>query len=145
MGNLGEGDKAPDPEPWANDERLKDFLKMDTIIRTVRLIQKLAESMEKTPIGVILKTESIPMLWEKVKDLKPESILDLQKTLLEHGAYRQSEQKDKEENLEREKFARQMTEVDKKARDKRPLRKKSTWTTRSNLHLPRNGSVFRSA
>jgi hypothetical protein len=129
MGSLGEGDKAPDPEPWANDERLKDFLKMDTIIRAVRLIQKLAEAMEKAPIGAMLKTESIPMLWEKVKDLKPESILDLQKALLEHGAYRQSEQKDKEDNLEREKFARPMAEFDKKARDKRPLRKKSTWTT----------------
>jgi hypothetical protein len=59
------------------------------------------------------------MLWETVKDLNPESILDLQKACLDHGVYEQNEEKNKEENLQCEKSARQKTEDAKKTRDKR--------------------------
>ena len=119
MGSRTDNDKAPIPEPWANDERLKNFKGQAAINRAVKLIHKLAEAMEAAPIGPMPRTESIPMLWETVKDLNPESILDLQKACLDHGVYEQSEEKNKEENLQREKIARHKAEDAKKARDKR--------------------------
>jgi len=114
MGSRTDNDKTPIPEPWANDERLKNFKGQAAINRAVKLIHKLAEAMETAPIGPMPKTESIPMLWETVKDLSPESLLDLQKACLDHGAYEQSEEKNKEENLQREKSARQRAEDEKK-------------------------------
>ncbi len=119
MGSRTDDDKAPIPEPWANDECLKIFKGQAGINRAVKLIHKLAETMETAPIGPMPRTESIPMLWETVKDLNPESILDLQKACLVHGVYEQSEEKNKEENLQREKSAHQKSEDAKKARDKR--------------------------
>jgi hypothetical protein len=107
MGSLTDRDKVPIPEPWAN------------INRTVNLIHKLVETMETVPIGPMPKTESIPMLWETVKDLRPENLLDLQKACLVHGTYDQSEEKNKEQNLQREKSVFLKAEDDKKARDKR--------------------------
>ncbi len=89
MGSHTDNDKKPIPEPWANDERLKNFKDQVTINRAVKLIHKLAETMETTPIGT-MPTESIPMLWETVKDLRPESLLDLQNACLDYGAYEQS-------------------------------------------------------
>lgn len=56
---------------------------------TVKTRGDIGENTE-SPIGDMSKTESIPMLWEKVKDLKPEIILDLETALREHGAHRQS-------------------------------------------------------
>ena len=114
MGSRTDNDKTPIPEPWANDERLKNFKGQATINRAVKLIHKLAEAMETAPIGPMPKTESIPMLWETVKDLSSESLLDLQNACLDHGAYEQSEEKNKEENLQREKSARQRAEDEKK-------------------------------
>jgi hypothetical protein len=114
MGSRTDNDKTPIPEPWANDERLKNFKGQAAINRAVKLIHKLAEAMETAPIGPMPKTESIPMLWETVKDLSSESLLDLQNACLDHGAYEQSEEKNKEENLQREKSARQRAEDEKK-------------------------------
>jgi hypothetical protein len=57
-----------------HDERLKNFKGQVTINRVVKLIHKLAEAMETAPIGTMPKTESIPMLWETVKDLSPENL-----------------------------------------------------------------------
>jgi hypothetical protein len=51
MGNRVEGDKAPDPEPWKNDDSLNNYRHMDTINKVVGLIQELAEIMEKEAIG----------------------------------------------------------------------------------------------
>ncbi|NBO32239.1 MAG: hypothetical protein EBV05_11790, partial [Cyanobacteria bacterium WB6_1B_304] len=101
MGSRTDNDKAPIPERWANDECLKNFKGQVVINRAVKLIHKLAETMEAAPIGPMPRTESIPMLWETVKDLNPENILDLQKACLDHGVYEQSEEKNKEENLQR--------------------------------------------
>jgi hypothetical protein len=55
----------------------KNFKDQATINRVVKLIHKLVEVMETTPIGTMSKTESILMLWETVKDLSPERLLDL--------------------------------------------------------------------
>ena len=119
MGSRTDNDKGTIPEPWVNDECLKNFKDQTTINRVVKLIHKLVEVMETAPIGTMSKTESILILWETDKDLSPESLLDLQKACLDHGAYEQSEEKNKEENLQREKSVRQKAEDDKKARDKR--------------------------
>jgi hypothetical protein len=87
MGIRTDNDKVPIPEPWANDECLKNFKDQSSINRVVKLIHKLADAMETAPIAPIPKTESIPMLWETVtEDLRPESLLDLQNACLDHGA-----------------------------------------------------------
>ncbi len=75
--NHTERDKVPNPEPWSNDECLKIFKDQTVINRSVKLLHKLVEAMETVSIGTMPKTESIPMLWETVKDLIPESLLDL--------------------------------------------------------------------
>jgi hypothetical protein len=122
MDNSVNGDKAYDLEPWANDVCLKDVLEMGTVNRTVRLILKLVETMEKTPITTMSKTESIPMLWERVKELKPKNFEDLIHTCHDHGTYKMSVEKLEEEAILRAKIAREDTEreeKEKKARDKR--------------------------
>ena len=75
-------EEDPDLEPWVKDDRLKDYRLQGTINKVVKLILRLAEAMKKAPIGPMPETESIPMLWEKVKDLKQDRILDLQNAWL---------------------------------------------------------------
>ena len=87
MSGSEQGEEASDLEPWANDVRLQDFKHQDTINKVVRLILRLAEAMEKTPIGPMPKTKSIPMMWEMVKELKQENIRDLQDVCREHAEY----------------------------------------------------------
>ena len=85
MDRHDQSEEAPDLEPWANDERLQNFKTQGTINKVVRLILRVAEAMEEAPIGPMPKTKSIPMMWEMVKDLKPQSILDLQNACREHA------------------------------------------------------------
>ena len=67
--------------PWASDERLKDpklLAKMELAITT---IQEIAKLFQRLPEGRHMPmTESIPKLWETVKDLKAESLKELQAT-----------------------------------------------------------------
>ncbi len=51
MSNSEQDEEASDLEPWANDVRLKDFKHQGTINKVVRLILKLADAMQKAPIG----------------------------------------------------------------------------------------------
>jgi hypothetical protein len=118
MTHGAKGDKAPDLEPWIDDERLKDVLQMGSVIRDIKLIQKLAEALENAPIAPMPKTESIPLLREKTKELKPKKIEDLIHTCHEHGDFKMSVEK-LEEDLLRAKFARKDAEREKKACDKR--------------------------
>ena len=90
MSSCPQGDKAPYPEPWSDDESLKNYRHMGTINKVVGLTQELDEIMEKTVIGCMPKTKSIPILWEGVKDLKEEIIRDLQVVLCDLGDHRQS-------------------------------------------------------
>jgi hypothetical protein len=106
--------EALDPEPWANDERLKDVFKKSTVIRDIKLIHKLADALDKTPIAPMPKSESIPILWEKSKDLKEQNFNDLINACHEHGAYRQCEEKTEEEKRQREKYERDLEEYQKK-------------------------------
>jgi hypothetical protein len=71
--------------------------------------------MEKA-IGPMSKTKSIPMMWEMVKELKPENIRDLEDSCREHAQYGAIQ----EGNIDREKFAREVTNLKKKSNDKRP-------------------------
>ena len=68
--------------------------------------------MERSPVAPTPKAESIPKLWEAVKDLKPESIMELTNTLVAHGAYEQSDEKRSEEKRSREEFAREWAELE---------------------------------
>ena len=121
MSGSEEGRGALDPEPWANDERLQDVLKKSAVIRAIKLIHKLADALEKAPIAPMPKSESIPLLWEKSKDLKEQNFNDLINACHEHDAYRQCDEKTKEENRLREKFAREDEEyLKKQQREKRP-------------------------
>jgi hypothetical protein len=81
MSSCPQGDKAPYPEPWSDDESLKNYRHMGTINKVVGLTQELDEIMEKTVIGSMTKTKSIAMLWEEAKDLSSESIHELQSAL----------------------------------------------------------------
>jgi hypothetical protein len=121
MSDSEESRGALDPEPWANDERLQDVLKKSAVIRAIKLIHKLADALEKAPIAPMPKSESIPLLWEKAKDLKEQNFNDLINACHEHDAYRQCDEKTKEENRHREKCAREDEEyLKKQQREKRP-------------------------
>ncbi len=74
MNSRSNDDNAPDPEPWANDERLKDTMQVGTVNKTIRLIKLLAVTLEKAPIGPMSKTQSIPILWESAKELKQKKL-----------------------------------------------------------------------
>jgi hypothetical protein len=64
--------------PWVSDDRLKEprFLtKMELVIQTVHQITELLELLTE---GIHMsKIESIPKLWDIVKDLKSESFKEL--------------------------------------------------------------------
>jgi hypothetical protein len=78
-------------------------------------------ALEKAPIAPIPKSESIPLLWEKSKDLKERNFNDLINACHEHDDYRQCDEKTKEENRLREKFAREDEEyLKKQQREKNP-------------------------
>jgi len=120
MSRREQSEEAPNLEPWANDERLQDVLKKSAVIRAIKLIHKLADALEKAPIAPMPKSESIPLLWEKAKDLKEQNFTDLINACHEHDAYRQCDEKTKEENRLREKFEREDEEYRKKQqREKR--------------------------
>ena len=119
MGNLTNVDKTLDPEPWANDERLKDAFQVGTVNRVIKLIRKLAETLEKAPTSPMSKTVSIPMMWESVKELKQKNFEDLQNACLEHDAYQLSSEKLEEEDIQRAKFVCENARREKRARDKR--------------------------
>ena len=87
MNSRSNDDNAPDPEPWANDERLKDAMQVGTVNKAISLIKLLAEALEKAPIAPMPKTQSIPMLWESAKELKQKNFEDLQNACLEHETY----------------------------------------------------------
>ena len=107
MSSRTNGDKTLDPEPWTNDECLKDVFQVVTVNRVIKLIRKLAETLEKAPTVSMPKTESIPMLWESVKELKQKNFEDLQNSCLEHDAYHLSPEKLEEEDIQRAKFGRE--------------------------------------
>ena len=68
--------------PWESDERLKDLkvlTKMELVITTTEEITNLVECLSEG--HKMSKTESIPKLWESVKDLNTESFKELQVTL----------------------------------------------------------------
>jgi hypothetical protein len=117
MDRHDQSEEAPDLEPWANDERLQNFKTQGTINKVVRLILRVAEAMEEAPIGPMPKTKSIPMMWEMVKDLKPQSILDLQNACREHAEYGAIQAGQK---TDREKFARDLANLQKKSNGMRP-------------------------
>ncbi len=119
MRNGEKGDKPDHLEPWADDERLNDVFQKGTVIRDIKLINKLAETLEKSPIAPMLKIESIPLLWEKSKELKPKNFEDLIHTCHEHGSFKMSVEKLQEETLVRTQHVREDAEREKKARDKR--------------------------
>ena len=118
MSRREQGEEAPDLEPWANDVRLQDVTLQGKINKVVRIILRLAEVMEKAPIGPMPKTKSIPMMWEMVKELKPENISDLQDACREHAEYGAIQEGQK---TDREKFARELANLKKKSNDKRPV------------------------
>jgi hypothetical protein len=122
MSRLEQGEEAPDLKPWVNDVRLQDFKTQGKINKVVRLILRLAEAMQEEPIGPMPKTKSIPMMWEMVKELKPENIRDLQDAYREHAEYGAIQ----EGNIEREKFAREVANLKKKSNDKRPAQEMSS-------------------
>ena len=67
--------------PWTLDDRLKDprlLVKMELVITTIQEITKLFERLSEG--RHMTKTESIPKLWETVKDLKVESLKELKST-----------------------------------------------------------------
>ena len=105
MNSCSNDDNAPDPEPWANDERLKDVMQVGTVNKTIRLIKLLPVALEKAPIVPMPKTQSIPMLWESAKELKQKNFEDLQNAFLEHEAYVLSPEKLATENARRAQFA----------------------------------------
>ena len=74
MGSRYATDDNDYPKPWEGDERLKDITLLAEINRVVKLVIRLAEALEKVPVGVVPKAETIPKLWESVKDLKKENI-----------------------------------------------------------------------
>jgi hypothetical protein len=117
MSRREQGEEAPDLEPWANDVRLQDVTLQGKINKVVRIILRLAEAMEKAPIGPMPKTKSIPMMWEMVKELKPENINDLQDACREHAEYGAIQEGQK---TDREKFARDLANLRKTSNDKRP-------------------------
>jgi hypothetical protein len=117
MNHREPNEESPDLEPWVNDERLQNFKTQGTINKVVRLILRVAEAMEEAPIGPMPKTKSIPMMWEMVKDLKPENIRDLQDACREHAEYGAIQTGQK---TEREKFARDLANLQQKSHDKRP-------------------------
>jgi hypothetical protein len=47
----------------------------------IKLVQEFAMLAEKLPEGRMPKTQSIPVTWETIKNLKPESIQKLQAPL----------------------------------------------------------------
>ena len=63
-------------EPWASDERLNDPVLLGTMNLANKLIQGVSTLAEVLP-----QDESIPKMWEAVKDLNPESIKELQTAL----------------------------------------------------------------
>ena len=87
MAHREQGEEAPDLEPWANDVRLQDVTLQGKINKVVRIILRLAEAMEKAPIGPMPKTKSIPMMWEMVKELNQKNISALQDACREHAEY----------------------------------------------------------
>ena len=115
MAHREQGEEAPDLEPWANDVRLQDVTLQGKINKVVRIILRLAEAMEKAPIGPMPKTKSIPMMWEMLKELKPENIRDLQDACREHAEYGAIQ----EGKIEHEKLAHEVANLKKKASDKR--------------------------
>ena len=117
MSRREQGEEAPDFEPWANDVWLQDVTLQGKINKVVRIILRLAEAMEKAPIGPMPKTKSIPMMWEMVKELKPENIRDLQDACREHAEYGAIQEGQK---TDLEKFARELANLKKKSNDKRP-------------------------
>jgi len=117
MDRHDQSEEAPDLEPWANDERLQNFKTQGTINKVVRLILRVAEATEEAPIGPMPKTKSTPMMWEMVKDLKPQSILDLQNACREHAEYGAIQAGQK---TDREKFARDLANLQKKSNGMRP-------------------------
>ena len=62
------------PRPWTDDDRLNDPFILGTFNTVINLIQEFATLAENLPEGRIPKTQSIPVMWETVKDLKPESL-----------------------------------------------------------------------
>ena len=101
MNSCSNDDNAPDPEPWANDERLKDPMQVGTVNKAIRLIKLLAAALEKASVAPMPKTQSIPMLWESAKELKQKNFEDLQNACLEHEAYVMSPEKFAAENARR--------------------------------------------
>jgi hypothetical protein len=74
MNGRSNDDNVPDPEPWANDERLKDVMQVGTVNKVITLIKLLAAALEKAPVAPMPKTQSIPMLWESAKELKQKKL-----------------------------------------------------------------------
>jgi hypothetical protein len=62
MDSHAQGHKAPDPEPWKDHESLNNYRYMGTINKVVGIKQELDEIMEKSVIGWMPKTKSIPIL-----------------------------------------------------------------------------------
>jgi len=79
------GASLPDEEyrlkPWEDDERRRNPMILVTFNTFTSLVQKFGTLAEKLPDCSMPKSESIPAMWETVKDLKPTSLEKLQNTI----------------------------------------------------------------
>ena len=123
MGSRYATDDNDYPKPWEGDERLKDITLLAEINRVVKLVIKLAEAMEKVPVGAVPKAETIPKLWESVKDLKKENIAKITAATLDLGACTAQAKEETDFLFNKERRAREAVsrerENDKASRDKR--------------------------
>ena len=69
-------------KPWKSDERLKDPFLLGAFSQVISAIQEFATLAERLPEEQKMsRADSIPKMWDTVKDLKPESIKQLHASL----------------------------------------------------------------
>jgi hypothetical protein len=81
MSAASEDDNDP-LKPWKSDKRLLDPFLLGDFSKVISAIQEFAALAERLPEGQNMsRADSIPKMWDMVKDLKPESINKLQASL----------------------------------------------------------------
>ena len=81
MSTASEDDNDP-LKPWKSDKRLQNPLLLGDFSKVISVIQEFAALAERLPEGQKMsKEDSIPKMWDMVKDLKSESINKLQTSL----------------------------------------------------------------
>jgi len=94
------------PKPWEHDERLQHVTFSAEINRVVRLVIRFALAMAEAPVGAIPMAETIPKLWESVKDLRPENITNITKATIALGGCTAQAKKETDSLFTKEYLAR---------------------------------------